>query len=109
LEPKTLGQIARSSTPKFATAGLRRRRFTKQKRKKRKTKDKKKANGHEKTHVRKKTRLREREREREREMDDTDKCASSLIGIPVKSRESLVMRTNERTTDMRRAKEQQPA
>jgi hypothetical protein len=36
LEPKTLGQIARSSTPKFATAGLRRRRFTKQKRKKEK-------------------------------------------------------------------------
>jgi hypothetical protein len=42
-------------------------------------------------------------------MDDTDKSARSLIGIPVKSRESLVMSTNEGLTDMRRAKEQQPA
>ncbi len=102
-----MGKLLDPPHPKFGTAALRRRRFTKQKRKEKKTKDKKKPNGHEKTHVRKKTRL--REREREREMDDTDKCASSLIGIPVKSRESLVMRTNERTTDMRRAKEQQPA
>jgi hypothetical protein len=36
LEPKTLGQIARSPHPKFGTAALRRRRFTKQKRKKKK-------------------------------------------------------------------------
>jgi hypothetical protein len=43
-------------------------------------------------------------------MDDIDECAS-LIGIPVTSRESLVMstseRANERTNYIRRAKEQQ--
>jgi hypothetical protein len=37
-------------------------------------------------------------------MDDIDKCAS-LIGIPVTSRETLVMSTNERTNEVHEAGE----
>jgi len=86
LERKTLGRIARSSTPSLEL--------------RRSGEDSPSKREKRKQWIRRQMRIKKLTCEKNSlgEMDDIDECAS-LIGIPVTRRESLVMSTNERRND----------